>query len=398
MPESADRLPLAGVTVVDLTVNIAGPFASLVLADLGARVIKVEPPHGDDARTWPPFANEVGTTFVAFNRGKESVAVDAKQPAGRDVIRRLIERADVFLESLRPGKAAALGLAWEDLEPVNPNLVYCSVNAFGDVGPMAATAGFDAIVQAHSGIMDLTGYPDGGPCRVGAAVIDVGTGMWAAIAVLASLLEPDRERRGGRVQATMIGTALGYLMHHVTATRLAGATPRRLGTAQHNFAPYQAIRARDGLVMIGVNSDRMWQRFCTAIGSTKLADDQRYRTNTGRLDRRNEMIADIENVTASLTAADLASRLDAAGIPASVVRPVTQLVNDPQLDALGLWGSTPDSTTLPRIPVDTAAQSLGAVPQIGEHTTDVLLETGLRRDEIAELVRTKAVLAASGVS
>ncbi|MQA86021.1 MAG: CoA transferase [Streptosporangiales bacterium] len=378
-------LPLAGVTVVDLTVNIAGPFASLILHDLGARVLKVEPPHGDDARHWPPFVEDAGTAFVAFNRGKESVAVDAKRPEGRDVVLRLVERADVFLESLRPGKAAALGLAWEDLGRVNPHLVYCSVNAFGDVGPLAGVAGFDAIVQAHSGIMDLTGYPDGDPCRVGTAMLDVGTGMWAAIAVLAALLEPDSSRRGGRVQATLLGTAVGYLMHHLVAARLTGAAPRRLGTAQHNFAPYQAIHAKDGMVMVGVNSDRMWQRFCAAVGSTSLADDPRFASNVGRLRARDELIAAIEAVTTRITAVELVERLSAVGVPASVVRPVTALVDDPQVDALGLWADAGDGPTVPRIPVDAAASSVGAVPRIGEHTGEALTAAGMSAAEIARL-------------
>lgn len=394
MADPASRQPLAGVTVVDLTVNIAGPFASLVLRDLGARVIKIEPPHGDDSRAWPPFVGDTGTAFVAFNRGKESVVIDAKRSAGRDLVRRLVEGADVFLESLRPGKAAALGLAWEDLEPVNPDLVYCSVNAFGDTGPMASVAGFDAIVQAHSGIMDLTGYPDGDPCRVGAAVVDVGSGMWAAISVLAALLEPNRARRGGRVQTTMLGTALGFLMHHVTAARLVGATPQRLGTAQHNFAPYEAIHAADGLVMVGVNSDRMWRRFCEAVGCPALADDDRYRSNAGRLAHRSAMVADIERATTDHQAEDLVDRLSAAGIPASQVRPVTALVDDPQVDALGLWGHTADGLTVPRVPADAAAVALGPVPTLGQHTADVLQTTGLSQDEIDELVREGIVVTA----
>lgn len=384
MPE---RGPLAGVTVVDLTVNIAGPFASLVLADLGARVIKIEPPDGDVARTWPPLVDGTGATFVAFNRGKESVAVDAKQPAGRDVVRRLVATADVFLESLRPGKAAALGLGWEDLQAVNPNLLYCSVNAFGDVGPMASVAGFDAIVQAHSGIMDLTGYPDGDPCRVGAAVIDVGSGMWAALAVLAALRDPDRSRRGGRVQTTMLGTALAFLMHHVTAAGLCGTIPHRLGTAQHNFAPYEAIRAADGLVMVGVNSDPMWRRFCAALDAPDLVDDDRYRTNAGRVDHRATMVSDVEHRTAALTAADLERRLVAAGVPASQVRPVTDLVTDPQVEALGLWGTTADGRTLPRTPVDGAATELGDIPRLGQHTTEVLRDCGMGAAELDDLLR-----------
>jgi CoA:oxalate CoA-transferase len=179
----------------------------------------------------------------------------------------------------------------------------------------------------------------------------------------------------------------GSSCHHVTAARLVGATPQRLGTAQHNFAPYEAIRAADGLVMVGVNSDRMWRRFCEAVGCPALADDDRYRSNAGRLAHRSAMVADIECATADHPAKDLVDRLSAAGIPASQVRPVTALVDDPQVDALGLWGHTADGLTVPRVPTDTAAVALGSVPRLGQHTADVLQTSGLSQDEIDELVR-----------
>ena len=321
--------PLSGVTVVDLTINLAGPYASLVLRDLGARVIKIEPPTGDDSRDWPPYIDGTGTAFAAFNRGKESVTIDAKTPAGRDRIHALVARADVFIESLRPGKAAALGLGWEDLETVNPRLIYCSVNAFGDTGPMSGAPGFDAIVQAYSGIMDLTGHPEAEPSRVGAAMIDVGTGMWAAISILAALAAPPHER-GGRIQTTMLGSAVAFLQHHLAAVRLAGAVPARLGTAQHNFAPYQALHARDRMVMVGVNSDRMWRRFCDAIGDDgQLADDERFAHNAARVEHREAMVARIEELTTRLEADELVARLAAAGVPTSAVRPVTELRDRP---------------------------------------------------------------------
>jgi CoA:oxalate CoA-transferase len=366
--------PLSGVTVVDLTINLAGPYASLVLRDLGARVIKLEPPSGDDSRDWPPYVDGVGTVFAAFNRGKESVAIDAKTEEGRERIHALVARADVFLESLRPGKAAALGLGWADLEAVNPRLIYCSVNAFGDQGPMSGAPGFDAIVQAYSGIMDLTGHPDAEPSRVGAAMIDVGTGMWAAISILAALAAPARER-GGRIQTTMLGSAVAFLQHHLAAVRLAGAVPARLGTAQHNFAPYQALHARDRMVMVGVNSDRMWRRFCDAIGDDGgLADDPRFAGNTARIEHREALVERIEELTTRFDADVLVQRLVAAGVPVSAVRPVTELATDPQLDALGLWGETDDGHPLPRVPG--TDRSLGTIPALGEHTAAVLAELG----------------------
>jgi CoA:oxalate CoA-transferase len=380
--------PLSGTTVVDFTHNIAGPFASLVLRDLGARVIKVEPVGGDDARTWPPFVDGVGTAFAAFNRGKESIAINAKAPEGREQQHRMVERADVFLESMRPGKAAALGLGWEDLERINPRLVYCSINAFGDEGPMATAAGFDAIIQAYSGIMDLTGYPDADPCRVGTATIDVGTGMWSALAIMGALMEPDPARRGGRVQTTMLGTAVSFMMHQIAATALAGQSPTRIGTAQHNFAPYQAVHTRDRMVMLGVNSDRMFERFCQAIGDDgRICADSRFDSNAGRMANREAMVEQIESLTLEMSAPELVERLSAVGIPASEVRTVSDLVADPQLTALDLWRVTDEGYQLPRIPVDLATGGIGEIAAIGQHTAELLAELGFANGDVEQLAQ-----------
>ncbi|MEQ3549742.1 CoA transferase [Pseudonocardia nematodicida] len=384
--------PLDGITVVDLTVNIAGPSATLVLADLGARVIKIEPPGGDISREWhPQDPDGFSAVFSAFNRTKQSVVVDAKSPEGLRLIRRLVGGADVFVESMRPGKAAALGLGWDDLRAVNDRLVYCSVNAFGDVGPMGGVPGFDAVVQAYSGLMDLTGHPDGDPARVGGAVVDVGTGTWAALAVVAALLQRERDGRGRRVETTMLGTAIGFLMHHLVSARSAGVAPRRLGTAQHNFAPYQAVRAADRMVMIGVNSDAMWRRAARALGVPELTDDVRFATNEARLAHRAELIAGIEAATTAVPADTLLDRLVAATVPASVVRPIEDLATDVQLDALQVWGTTSSGTPLPRTPVADNGHRIGDVPRVGEHTHDVLRGLGLSGEEIGAAVQARVV-------
>jgi len=366
--------PLAGVTVLDFTGNIAGPSATLILRDMGARIVKVEPLEGDVARHWLPLADGVSTVFSAFNRGKESIALDARSPRGREIVLRLAERADVFVESMRPGKAARLGLGARDLRGRNPALIYASVNAFGDVGPLGGLPGFDAIVQAYSGIMDLTGHPDGPPSRVGTAVIDVGSGMWAALAVLGALLQRAADGQGREVETTMLGTAVGFLMHHLAAVRLAGSVPQRLGTAQHNFAPYEAFEAADRPVMVGVSNDGMWGRMRDALD---VADDPRFATNDDRVANRAELVAALEAAAAALPAAEVVKRLAASGVPATVVRTVDELAADPQLDALGLWGRTPEGFALARAPVAGAAGDLGAVPACGAHSAAILEEIGL---------------------
>ena len=395
-PEERAR-PLDGITVVDFTVNIAGPCTTLVLADLGARVLKVEAPGGDVSREWFP-QDDAGfsTVFSAFNRGKESVVIDAKSPQGRELIHRLVAQADVFVESMRPGKAAALGLGWEDLHALNHQLVYCSLNAFGDVGPMAGMAGFDAVIQAYSGLMELTGYPDGDPARVGGAVIDVGTGAWAALGVVAALMQRQRDGRGQRVQMTLLGTAVGYLMHHLTSARLAGVEPKRLGTAQHNFAPYQAIKTADRMVMVGVNSDGMWRRAAAALGVPGLADDERFRTNVGRIAYRDELISELESALEKIPSETVVNRLMSASVPASVVRPISALVDDPQLEALGFWGRTPSGVPLPRTPVGDSGHGFGDVPPVGAHTVEILREFGVSDQVTTELERAKIIEIAHG--
>jgi len=395
-PGSVPR-PLDGVTVVDLTSNIAGPSATLVLADLGARVIKVEPPGGDASRAWTPQADGIATVFSAFNRGKESIIIDGKRPEGRDLLHRLIVNADVFIESMRPGKAGALGLGWDELHALNPALIYCSINAFGDVGPMAGVAGFDAIIQAYSGLMHLTGYPDGDPARVGGAVIDVGTGMWSALGILAALLQRQRDGCGRQVPVTMLGTAVGFMMHHLTSTRLAGVEPQRLGTAQHNFAPYQAVRTADQMVMLGINSDVMWLRAAAMLGDADLGRDARFATNTARMTNRTELIAALEALTEALPASEVVARLTQADVPASEVRTLGALAIDPQLDALGMWGTTPRGSMLPRTPIADICVPIGDVPDPGEQTWPILHELGFSELDATTLEATGIVAAAPRV-
>ena len=384
-PPVPECRPLEGITVVDFTSNIAGPSATLVLADLGARIIKVEPPGGDVSRTWTPQADGIATVFAAFNRGKESIVIDGKHADGRRLMHRMVATADVFIESMRPGKAGALGLGWDELHAINPRLIYCSINAFGDVGPMAGAAGFDAIIQAYSGLMHLTGYPDANPARVGGAVIDVGTGMWGALGILGALLQRQQDGCGRQVPVTMLGTAVGFMMHHLTSTRLAGVEPQRLGTAQHNFAPYQAVRTADQMVMLGINSDAMWLRAATILGNAELGRDPRFATNAARMKNIAELVVAIELLTEMLPADEVVARLTKANVPTSVVRTLGALAVDPQLDALGMWGTTARGSILPRTPVADVSRTIGDVPRPGEHTRSILRGLGLSEAETTAL-------------
>jgi crotonobetainyl-CoA:carnitine CoA-transferase CaiB-like acyl-CoA transferase len=382
--------PLEGVRVVELGANVAGPFTGLVLRDLGADVVKIENPDaGDVVRGWPPHAGEVSTTFAALNRGKRSVALDLRAEAGRAAMERVLATADVFVESLRPGKADALGFGYKRLSAVNPRLVHCGISGFGSVGPKGGEPGFDAIVQAYSGLMDITGHADGPPARVGTGIVDFGTGVWAAVGVLSALYRREQTGRGGQVEVALLGGAVGFLMHHIASVTMAGVVPQRIGTAQHNSAPYEAIMAADGQVMVGVTSQPLWARICNALGVPELEQDPRFATNADRVRNRERLVPLLSAGVSDLSAADAVERLRAAGVPAAAIRGVDALPGDPQVAALDLVQATADGRRLAVTPARLEGQmpQLGnvTVPELGAHTEAVLREAGLTDAEIAIL-------------
>jgi CoA:oxalate CoA-transferase len=389
---------LSDVTVVDLTANVAGPFCTLILRDLGARVIKLEGLDGDSVRQWPPFSDGVSATFTSLNRGKESLALDLKNPRGAEIARRLLARSDVFVESLRPGAAARLGLGWDDLSAANPRLIYLSLNAFGDVGPLAGQPGFDAIVQAFSGLMDVTGYPDGPPARVGTGIIDFGTGLWAALSVIGGLMQREQSGRGCQLESTLLGTAVSFMMHHIASAALAGVVPGRIGTAQHNTAPYEAVQAKDGMIMLGVANDGLWRRLLDVIDDGRLRGDERFATNPQRVANRNEIVRLIGELLADKPKDEVAAQLTARGIPAAVIRSVDSLVEDEQIEALQLIQKTSSGTPLPVVPVrcDGHVPGLEAeAPDLGNSTSELLKECGYSPADVADLL-SRQVVAATG--
>jgi CoA:oxalate CoA-transferase len=392
MSEEPLRLgpPLSGVLVVELASNIAGPFTGLILRDLGARVVKIEKPQGgDDIRAWPPYRDGISAPFAALNRGKESVAVDVSTHAGRDVMHSLVARADVFVQSLRPGTADRLGLGSEALMALNRMLVYCSISGFGRSGPRGGDAGFDAIVQAYSGLMNLTGHPDGEPARVGTGVIDFGTGLWAAVGVLATLQRRAATQMGGEVEATLLGTGVGLMMHHIASVTMTGVVPGRAGTAQHNSAPYEAIRAKDALVMIGVTNESLWLRLCQALDCEPLLKDGRFSTNTNRIANRDDLVDLLSDAVAHVSAAEVVNTLRASGVPASEIRSIADLPDDEQVRAMGLVQTLEGGERLAASPVCLDGQppdlSGVVVPTLGSATNTVLADVGYSQAELAEM-------------
>ncbi len=378
-------LPLAGVRVLDLTSSLAGPTCTEILAALGADVVKVEHPgRGDEARDWGPRFFEGGSVmFFAANAGKRSVGLDLKSAAGLDVLLRLADGAAVLVQSLRPGSAERLGFGPDTVRARNPGLVYCTIGAFGHTGPLAAEPGYDPLMQAAAGIMSVTGEPDRAPVRVGVSLIDIGTGVWAALAIVAALHEG-----GGRtLDLSLYETALSLLPYQLTAVLAGGPVPERQGSAFPLIVPYQVFATADGQLMIVAGNDRLFAGLCNVLGAPELASDARFATNPLRVGHRDELIALLEPLVAGRATGELLDRLRAAGVPASPVLDVADVAAHEQTRALGILQELDGRETV-ATPVSVDGERISfrsPPPLVGQHTAEVLAEAGYAEAEIAEL-------------
>jgi crotonobetainyl-CoA:carnitine CoA-transferase CaiB-like acyl-CoA transferase len=313
-------LPLAGVVVADFSRVLAGPLAAMVLGDLGAEVIKVERPGGDDTRAWgPPWAPDgTSTYYQAVNRNKRSVVLDLDLPADRELAARLIERADVLIENFKPGTLERFGLGEDAMRAINPRLVSCAVTGFGS-GAGAALAGYDLLIQAVGGLMSITGQPDGPPTKVGVALVDVIAGLFASVAILAALRERDRSGLGQRAEISLLGALLAALVNQASGYLGAGAVPTRMGNRHPSIVPYESLAAADGQLVIAVGNDRQFASLCDALGCGPLADDPRFATNAARVEHRDALLEALAPLCVARTRAELAAALNAAGVPCGPV-------------------------------------------------------------------------------
>ncbi|MES2227918.1 MAG: CoA transferase [Pseudomonadota bacterium] len=391
---------LKGITVLDLTQNIAGPFCTQLLGDFGADVIKVERPvGGDDARKWlSPASHGIGTAFLAVNRNKRSVGIDIATPQGLAVVRRLADRADVLVHAVRPGSLEARGLGYDDLQKSNPRLVYCAVSAFGESGPLARDPGYDPLIQAFTGIMSVTGHPDRPPARAGVSVIDMGTGMWAFIGILAALYQRKETGSGARVATSLMETGVNWMSIFLTHYMGGNFIGQRLGDVTPMTSPYEAFRTSDGAVLITAGNDKLFAAVCNALGLPALASDPRFVSNVLRVANRPALHALLEERISRMNAADCVALLREAGAPCSTINSVDAVEANEQVAAMRMIRPlpaphVPDFRTvdLP-VAIDGEKASLRhAPPLLAAHTDEVLQWAGYSAAEIASLKASGAV-------
>jgi len=378
--------PLTGIKVVDVTSSLAGPYCTEMLAALGADVVKVEhPERGDEARAWgPEFFPGGSVMFFAANAGKRSLGLDVKR--GLDVLYRLAEQADVFIQSLRPGTAERLGFGPDQLRARNERLVYCSIGSFGRTGPLSGRPGYDPLMQAFGGIISVTGEPDRPGVRIGASPIDQGTGTWAALGIVAALLERARTGAGRVVDVSLFETTLALLPYQLAETIATGALPKRHGTAFPLIAPYEVFDTADGQLMIAAANDRLFALFCEAVGRPDLVDDPRFRTNPDRVANRDELLPLLREPLAARPSAHWLEALEE--IPVAPVNDLYEVSEHPQTRALGILQEL-DGRKAVAPPLSFDGERLeyaSPPPLLGEHGAEVLLEAGYSEAEIAELV------------
>lgn len=386
--------PLAGIRVCDVTQNLAGPFCGQILADLGATVIKVEPPGGDLGRRWgPPFWGTDSTLYLSANRGKRSIVLDLKRPEGMELLRRIAGGCDVFVQASRPAAAKRLGIDYDSVKRWRSDVIHMSISAYGADGPMSDQPGYDPLMQAFAGIVSLTGHAGAEPTRVGGSVVDFGTGMWAAIAILGALRTRDATGEGARLETSLMDTSLAWVSYHMMGYLATGDVPGPMGSALGSIAPYRAFRTSDGHVMIAAGNDAIFARLCDALGLDELAADPRFASNAERVAHRGELDRLVEGRTARRSTVDLLAALRARSVPASAIQSIDEVVAHDQVRVAGMLHEEPHERAEDYRDVSLPLRIGGARPRgtlppplAGEHTVEVLGEIGVDAEEIRRLL------------
>lgn len=391
---------LQGLRVADFSRVLAGPFCGQLLADMGAEVIRVEGPEGDENRAWPPRTRDgIGCNYAAVNRGKQSLVLDLKSPEARPVLTRLVERADVFIHSFLPSTAEKLGVTYDALSAINPRLVYCSISGYGPKGPLIEKRGYDLMVQAFSGVMSVTGNEGGPPVRVGPSFIDMSTGLSAYGGIMTALLARERSGRGTRVSASLLETAVAVLGHQALGWLEAEVLPTKQGTGSAHLTPYQAFRCQDGHILAGAPNDAAWLRFCAALGLDALAADDRFRDNKLRVANRAELVELLEARFMTAPVAHWVERLEEARVAVAPIHTLDQVLSHPQalandmiVDVAGNDGTTVRGVGKPFKLGGDGGVATRPVPRLGADSADVLAGLAFSAAEIARLKAAGAVI------
>jgi crotonobetainyl-CoA:carnitine CoA-transferase CaiB-like acyl-CoA transferase len=385
-----------GIKVLELASVIAGPYATMILADLGADVVKVENPGGgDDARAMPPHVDGQSTLFLAMNRNKRSIAIDLKDASGRAAVQELAADADVVVQSFRPGVAERLGFGFEELSRSNPRLVYCSISAFGEAAGGEGLPGYDPLIQAFVGLMSMTGEADSPPSRVAASLVDLSTGMWAAMAIMAALSRRTQEERPQKVEATLLDSGYMLLCHQIVSMLGSGVVPGRLGSASTIAVPYEAFETSDGWIMITAGNDAMFRRLCEAIDRPQLAADETpYAGSLGRVEGRLQLHDLLQARFSELPSETWIERLEGARVPVAPIQDLAEAVGHPVVAERDILAPLQGAENLPpmvRLPIDDSRPpAFAPAPRLGQHTEEVLEGAGLSPGQISTLLAANA--------
>lgn len=399
-PKDTKPGPLDGLTVLDLTRVLSGPYCTMMLADMGARVIKIEQPQkGDDTRAWgPPFQQGESAYFLSINRNKESVTLNLKSPDGRRILEKLIADSDVLVENFRPGTLDRLGMGYSELSQRHSELIYCSVSGFGQTGPRRREPGYDAVLQGEGGLMSITGSPDGPAYRLGVAIADIVSGMFSAYGIAVALLARHRTGRGQLVDVGMLDAVTALLTYQAGIYFATGTPPGRLGNRHPTITPYETLEAADGDLVVAIGNDQLWRSFCSVLNIDDLADDPRFRTNKDRVSSREQLRPLLVNRLQSRSADEWLKQLKAAGIPCGAVRDLDQLFSDPQIieRAMVIALEHPIAGTIRQLGVpvklsDTPGALHSPPPTLGQHTDTVLREIGFSAEEILHFKENGAI-------
>jgi crotonobetainyl-CoA:carnitine CoA-transferase CaiB-like acyl-CoA transferase len=381
---------LDGVKVLDLSRVLAGPFCGMMLGDMGADVLKIEEPEGgDESRTWPPFVAGEASGYLSMNRNKRNMTLNLKTPEAQHILKKLVARTDVLIENFRTGTMESFGVGYDVLQPINPRLIYCAVSVFGRSGPYKDKAGYEALMQAFSGVMSITGEPDGPPLRCGVSFLDLGTGMMAAYGVMNALFHRERTGQGQKLEVSLFETALSLMSYHAVGYLLEGHVPQRQGSGHPMIVPYQVFQTQDGEIFIVGSNQRLWIRLCQALSREDLLQDPRFDSNKERVKHRHVLVPILQGETQKFPTAVLNEMLDKAGVPCAPVNALDNVLTDPQTRAREMIVNIPHplipDLRLLGLPIklsETPGDVRMPPPLKGQHTEGVLIDLGYSTADI----------------